>query len=576
MINIQINQVGYLPNEYKIATFRMDDTKSVSESINKEKKAGKTFKVIDTQTNSVIYEGQLSDAISSEFNGEVNQVADFSKVTKPGEYVIESEDGEKSYEFSINKNVYDDILSSTMKMFYLQRCGVKLETDYAKIYAHDACHNTMAKVYGTDKYIDVSGAWHDAGDYGRYIVAGAKAAVDLMMAYEYYPEAMSRPYIESGSLVVSGAEEYETAGPEILDEIKYELDWMLKMQDKESGGVYHKVTCAGFPGFVMPEEEREELIVSPISDTATADFAATMAYAYRFYSKVSEDFLADKNEANRLMISTKAIAYKLSALKYMEAAEKAMGFLENGGVGAFTNPNGIVTGEYGDERTVDEYYWAYAEMYKTTGDKKYEDAMKAIDLETVPGEFGWKEVGDYAFYAYITAEWADKDKELNETLYNRFVEEAEAKYANFEKDPYGASIYGNFYWGCNMEIADNARRFIILDKLEGTDKYKDAIDAQLNYLLGNNPNSKCFVTGFGTNSPKNPHHRPSVAAKRAMPGMLVGGPEPLLLDDIAKKALKGEPPAKCYLDNTDSYSTNEITIYWNSPLVFLLAHEVSK
>lgn len=127
-----------------------------------------------------------------------------------------------------------------------------------------------------------------------------------------------------------------------------------------------------------------------------------------------------------------------------------------------------------------------------------------------------------------------------------------------------------------MEIADNARRCIILDKLNGTDTYKKMIDAQLSYLLGNNPNSKCFVTGFGTDSPKNPHHRPSVANRDSMPGMLVGGPEPLLLDDVAKELLKGKPKAKCYLDHTDSYSTNEITIYWNSPLVFLLAHEISR
>ena len=123
-----------------------------------------------------------------------------------------------------------------------------------------------------------------------------------------------------------------------------------------------------------------------------------------------------------------------------------------------------------------------------------------------------------------------------------------------------------------MEVANNAIRGIILDKLNGTNKYEEMAKAQLSYILGNNPSAKCFVTGFGSNSPKNPHHRPSVAKKEAMPGMLVGGPEPLLLDDVAKKQLKDCPPAKCYLDDTDSYSTNEITIYWNSPLVFLIAY----
>ena len=68
------------------------------------------------------------------------------------------------------------------------------------------------------------------------------------------------------------------------------------------------------------------------------------------------------------------------------------------------------------------------------------------------------------------------------------------------------------------------------------------------------------------------HHRPSADLIPTMPGMLAGGPEPLLLDDAAKRALNNKAPAKCYLDELDSYSTNEITIYWNSPLVFLLAY----
>ncbi len=123
-----------------------------------------------------------------------------------------------------------------------------------------------------------------------------------------------------------------------------------------------------------------------------------------------------------------------------------------------------------------------------------------------------------------------------------------------------------------MEIANNAMRGIMLDRLNGTDKYKDLAEAQLHYLLGNNPNGMCFVTGFGKNAPVNPHHRPSNAVGTPMPGMLVGGAEPLLLDETAKKLLKDKAPAKCYVDNLDSYSTNEITIYWNSPLVFLLAY----
>nr|ABX76047.1 endo-1,4-beta-D-glucanase [unidentified microorganism] len=437
-----------------------------------------------------------------------------------------------------------------MKMFYLQRCGIDLEEKYAGKYAHKSCHDTKARIYGTDEFIDVSGAWHDAGDYGRYIVAAAKAVTDLMLAYETYPEAMETSF---------DVNDCSGGIPDILDEVKYELDWMLKMQDKKTGGVYHKVTCRSFPGFVMPEEETDELVVSPVSDTATCDFAASMAYAYRVYSGLSNKY------------GEKAKDYEKAADTYLEAAERAMKYLEKNSTGPFYNPGGIVTGEYGDDRTIDEYFWAYAEMYKTTGDKKYEDQLKKMNLDEVPGEFGWKEVGDYGFYAYLTATY-EKDSELYDAILKRFEDEAEEKLEKYKKDPYRGTLYDYYYWGCNMEVANNAMRGLLLDRIKGTEKYRSMAQAQLHYLLGNNPNGKCFVTGFGSDSPVNPHHRPSAAKKSPMPGMLVGGPEPLLLDELAQAVLKDKAPAKCYIDDLNSYSTNEITIYWNSPLVFLLAY----
>ena len=549
-MNIQVNQVGYRPNDFKTATFRIEDTNSVSDSVNLTGKIDADFRVIDVINNEVVYEGKLTQEVKSEPNGEVNKVADFTRVKKPGRYVVENDSCGKSYEFEIKEDVYEDIFKASMKMFYLQRCGCSLDKKYAGIYAHKECHNTKARVYGTDEFIDVSGAWHDAGDYGRYIVAAAKSVVDLMMAYEMYPQAMEKSY---------GISDGTNDMPEILDEIKYELDWMLKMQDQKSGGVYHKVTCKTFPGFIMPEFETDELVVSPISDAATCDFIASMAYAYRVYSNLPDRY------------GDKATEYKKDAEKYMDAAKKAMTYIEKNSTGPFYNPKYIVTGEYGDDRTIDEYFWAYAEMFKTTGDKKYEEYLKNLNLDDVPGEFGWKEVGDYGFYAYITAPF-DKDNNLYEKVFKRFEDETEEKLEKYKKDPYRGTLYDYYYWGCNMEVANNAMRGIIIDKLKGTNSYKKMAQAQLNYLLGNNPNAKCFVTGFGKDSPVNPHHRPSAAVKKAMPGMLVGGPEPLLLDDIAKKLLKDKAPAKCYLDNLDSYSTNEITIYWNSPLVFLLAY----
>ena len=92
----------------------------------------------------------------------------------------------------------------------------------------------------------------------------------------------------------------------------------------------------------------------------------------------------------------------------------------------------------------------------------------------------------------------------------------------------------------------------------------------LHYLLGRNALSQCYVTGFGRNPVFNPHHRPSEAANKALPGMVAGGPNQKLEDPYVQTLLRGFPPQKCYIDNAQSYSTNEVTIYWNTPMYLLM------
>nr|MCR4715938.1 glycoside hydrolase family 9 protein [Lachnospiraceae bacterium] len=99
---------------------------------------------------------------------------------------------------------------------------------------------------------------------------------------------------------------------------------------------------------------------------------------------------------------------------------------------------------------------------------------------------------------------------------------------------------------------------------------------QLNYVLGKNSTSYCFVTGYGSLSPKNPHHRPSEVKEKAYKGMIVGGANSNKEDPYAKATMDGVANAKCYADNVQSYSCNEVTIYWNSPLVYMLSNYVNK
>lgn len=515
--DIVTNQVGYRTDDVKTAVFR-----NISGS--------GTFNVVNVDTKENVYTGKMSEAINYSLADETDYTGDFSAVIEPGTYYITADGADDSYTFTIGENVYKELIDDSVRMLYLQRCGCEVIDDE---FGHPACHNTMATIYQTDQKIDVSGGWHDAGDYGRYIVPAAKAVADLLYAYDAAPEL----YGDDLRIPESG-----NGIPDVLDEVRYELEWMLKMQS-ENGGVYHKVSCDTFPGYVMPQAETKPLIVTPVSSTATADFCASMALAYEMYLPVDAEF----------------------AWECFTAAEKSWEWLEKNPDFLFKNPTDIVTGDYGDRSDSDERYWAAAQMYRATGDGKYLDfissAFKGLD---------WSTVGDYGNIAILTSSLADKDSEEYKNAMNAVISQANNFKAVSNSSPYGVSLM-KFAWGSNMTVANAGVICGLAYRLTGDEAYLEAANSNLDYLLGYNPNAVCFVTGYGTVSPASPHHRPSMAVGKAMKGMLVGGVNSALEDPAAKAYLKNAPSAKCYVDNSESYSTNEITIYWNSPLTYLFS-----
>jgi len=516
--NINVNQVGYLTNASKTAIIR-------------EHAEGDEFTVVDGAGNQV-FSGKLTNQITSELVGETVCTADFSDVKDAGTYkVVCGED--ESYEFAIGDDVYDELAIDVVKYMYTQRCGMELTADYAGAVAHGECHMEDATIYGTNDKKDVCGGWHDAGDFGKYVVTGAQTAMDLMICYEDNTELWSNDNM--------GIPESGNGVPDILDETRYELEFLLKMQDESTGGVYHKVSTKSFPAFVMPDEDDGELVLSPISTTATGDFAGVMAKASVVYASIDKDF-ADE-----------CLAAAVKAYDYMEA---------NYGKGGFHNPSDISTGEYPDEFDIDELYFAAAMLYVATGEDKYMDQVDSILEQQVPMGYGWIEMGSYA--NMILADKNDKVK-------NAIIAEADRFIENAKVDGYDCSLGKDGYcWGSNLGVCNNARLLIWASDLTGDSKYSDLAYRQLDYLLGENSLSYCFVTGYGSYYPDDTHHRPSYAAGSTVKGMLVGGPNGNLEDSYAANVLAGKPVAKCYADNQQSYSTNEVTIYWNSPLACLL------
>ncbi len=529
---VRVNQIGYEAIGPKVFVSKY--------------KAGVTgFSVIDAATGKEVYTGSFpAEPTFSTSADESSVQGDFSDFMEKGTYYIKVDGIGESYEFTIGDNIYADAYKDVVRMLTLQRCGMALDSKLAGDYAHEACHTEVATIYGTAKTKDVSGGWHDAGDYGRYVVAGAKAVKDLFLSYNECEAARGDDFDipESGNGV-----------PDILDEARYELEFFLKMQD-DNGGVYHKVTCAVFPEVVMPEEETDELIICPISTAATGDFAAVMAEASVIYKDYDAAF----------------------AGKCLDAAKKAYGYLEKNAMNdktGFVNPDDITTGEYPDAKVKDEYFWACVELFLATGDSKYEDKAAEIAEAGFPMGLGWADVGTYGAYDYLMyAKKNTPNKALKDVLDTEMKKVGAKEQRGLKYDVYFISLGNAFPWGSNMTVANNAMFYQMMYNVYDDDFYNEYAIHGLDYLFGVNPVSYCYITGYGTVSPEHIHHRPSQYVGKPFPGMVVGGANSNPADPYANAVLMYRKNGKKYVDNETSFSTNEITIYWNSPAIYLLSY----
>ena len=536
--SILVNKAGYLVNSTK--------TVYLTESQD-------SFYVNDVSRNEIVFKGKSELRKTNDpATGLTIYIGDFTSCKEPGKYFITDNFGNKSSEFEIGDNVFEPVFAKSLKGFYFQRCGCELKSKFAGVYAHPVCHfETDGTFHGstdTTGHSDVTGGWHDAGDYGKYVVNAGITLGTLLMAYEMFPEKFSADDLnipESGNKI-----------PDILDECRYELNWLFKMQ-KADGQVYHKVTRETFAGFVMPQDDSVTRYIYRPSSTATADFVSVMARAYRVFKKFDQEY----------------------AEKCLGAAEKSWSYLQaHPGIFpafGFRNPEGTRTGVYGDRNDSDERLWAAAELFECTGDSLfksyYENNYKKKGL--FAGLMTWPNVTDMAHLTYLFGEAAGTDPGIKAELKTALINFCDSLVQKSESDGMNIVITpGQYKWGSNSEVLNGALILIAGFQLTNNNEYYETALDQLNYILGTNANDISYITGVGDKHIMHPHHRPSGADDIAepVPGLLSGGPDQYLSDAALRaKFTRSTPPALCFLDELPSFASNEICLNWNAPLVFV-------
>jgi endoglucanase len=568
---IHVDQVGYLPQYPKVAVVVAD-------------KGAKEFKVVNTATNEIVYKGNLSaPRIDISSNDTVRQ-ADFSAVTTPGTYMVTVDGIGNSYHFKIADNVYNIPFIHTLRSFTLARSNTAINdpiTGLTNAAGHEK--DKTAKVFFTDEVsttgqiLDVSGGWYDAGDFGKYTPTAGVTVANILLAYEAQPEKFNKGQMffpESLSTV-------DTASnmPDVLVEMKVELDWMLKMQ-RPDGGVYLKTSGKYWPDLkIKPVEDVQNRYIYGLSTYGTAIFGATTAMAARIYEQY------DPQYAGILLTS----------------AQKAFAFLEshpepifrvdanqNTGSGPYdkTNENGqrswlqSIGKEYSNVKMTadaDDRIWIAAELFKTTGNPAYEQFLqqKYSNILTIkPDAFSWMNTLAFGQWAYLTNKHADQM--LKNKVKEAFLSYADATVRQIAADGYTCSLRSDEYTWASSRIAIAKGNMLVLAyQIEPKIEYLYGAMDQVHYILGRNTNGTSYLTGAGTKTPQNVHNRIHESTGITVPGQLVGGPnnwpggDPIQVKAISTSKM---PPAKVYFDVSGSYSTNEYAIDYTAPVTYILSY----
>ncbi|MBZ0310034.1 MAG: glycoside hydrolase family 9 protein, partial [Anaerolineae bacterium] len=552
---VSVNQVGYFTSGQKRAVMSSEDEFRT------------VWSLIDTETNEMVFAGTTSKGFVDEASGETVRVADFSEFTTPGTYILMI-DNLQSAPFEISDDLYSQIKVDALRYFYLNRSGIDLEAVYAGEWARPAGHLSDSAVTcyagtdadgmtweGCDYTLDAGKGWYDAGDYGKYVVNGGISVWTLLNLYELYPDVFADDTLnipESGNGV-----------PDILDEVRWELEFLLGMQvpDGEplAGMAHHKLhdlEWAAIP--FLPPAEAERYLFPPTT-AATLNLAANAAQCARIWQEIDAEF----------------------ATRCLTAAEKAWAAAQQHPDTFIGNTPGAGGGNYPDANVQDEFFWAAAELFITTGKVEYHDALAAspyFENFLSPGQtaaMSWLDTAALGTISLVSVTNDLSEAEIA-TLREQIIAAADGYLDLLNSEGYLVPLSSEGYvWGSNSSVLNNALVIAMAYHLTDDSRYWQGVTETADYILGRNALAKSFVSGYGTDTPLHPHHRfwandPALGYPPPPPGVLVGGPNANPDDPAALNAdVMQEGFSQRYVDHIGSYSTNEVTINWNAPFVWV-------
>jgi endoglucanase len=513
---IKVNTVGYPASWPKIVVFNVAPTGAVVKDA-----AGKAVLTIEA---SRISERGL-DAASQDSVWQV----DITDLEKPGTYTIAV--GEHvSDPFTIAAHPYERALVAGLKSFYFQRTRTALVEPYAVwegdrytragvSHAHDDVGWDLDTYPKKTKRWKLEAGWHDAGNFDMYVPSTAPTAQSLMLAYEWAPTAFPDKQLdipESGNGV-----------PDILDETKWGLLWVLSMQE-QNGAFRHREAVMESSPELAADKDKTVRWVAGISTAATAKAIAALAMASRVYAEHDAEFAA----------------------RCAASAKRGWQWLLEHPKRVIPDGKGATQPLWDDEpgnSDAGAKMIAAAEVWRTFRDPRALAMSRELfgDKAATPNELlrgAWANVGRWAMWRLATDEKTPSD--LRADARGRLLAAASIVREQVEKqDGYRcASESSDYYWAHNSNLMEKAHVLAMASRLDPRERwYMNAARDQLHWVLGRNPNGFSMVTRVGK-GPTRMYHMEWGNREPPPPGFLLGGPNAQNMGFLAPGA-----PAKALL-----------------------------
>lgn len=567
-IYIRVNQVGHLPEDAKIAI-------AFSKRIQEELR----FEIVDAKTNKRVFgpvrAGENTGAYG---NFDFHYRLDFSKFKRSGRFKIRLLDTEVvSVPFNVGPDAYKGVHELVVEYIRQQRCGYNPFLD-------EVCHKKDGRtVYGPmpdSTYLDVSGGWHDAGDDLRYMLTSGNTIGRLLFTYRENKGKFADNFNALGQAFVDGI-------PDILDEAKWGLDWMLKMHPAPDQ-LFHQVgDDRDHIGFKWPHRDSSDYGWGPESYRIVY-YANGKPQGLRKYQNTSTGIanLAGRYAAVMAMafdIWKNDLHDEATAEQFLKAGKEVyeMGLKQPG---CQEGAPCLASYRYHEVTWADDMEWGAAELYRVTRDKGYlEDARKFARVINSTSWMGADTTRHYEYYPFMNLGhyvlYPLVDSAFQDTIAAYYQKGLEDVWRRAQKNPY--RIGYPFIWCSNNLAAALITQILLYEKMTGDSKYHEMALEVRDWLLGRNPWGVSQFVGIpqqGGVTPKDPHSSIAFLTGREITGGLNDGPlitsthkqHHIVLKEDDEYAIFQSDIA-VYHDDLYDYSTNEPTLDGTAETIFWMA-----